>query len=182
MKFVVAAGVLALALGSASPLSAGGKSSVMTAVPEAAGYCANKGDGMCYEWKLEADPSLRVIAYGFEDGIDYSFYRRGRKGDYRRIVDFHPVVKDAGRPNQLFWGYPWDIQDLAVAPDGRSLLTTFEHAIVQDGNQDPMPGQKRIPALLFTGRTTQPDMKVQPLRFQPATLDAMRDGAGLSAH
>lgn len=179
MKLHLAAGAAVLALGSLGLAPANAATRAMTAVPEKTGYCANRGDGMCYEWQLEADPSLRVIAYGFEDGIDYSFYRRSRKGDYRRIVDFHPAMQDAARPGQLFWGYAWDIQDIVLAPDGKSFQATFDHRIVVDGNGDPMPGQKRYPAVLFVGRTTQPDMTVESLRFQANSIDALRLGAGL---
>lgn len=179
MKFHLAASVAVLALSSLGVAPATAARRAMTPVPANAGYCANPGDGRCYEWKIEADPSLRVIAYGFEDGIDYSFYRRDRKGRYRRIVDFHPAMQDSTRPGQLFWGYAWDVHDIVLAPDGKSFQATFDHTIVIDGNGDPMPGQKRTPAVLFVGRTTQPDMKVEALRFQANSIDALRIGAGL---
>lgn len=179
MRFLTAVVSIPLALCGALCTPAIAAPRAMTPVPANSGFCADPGDGMCYEWKLEADPSLRVIAYGFEDGIDYSFYRRDRKGGYRRIVDFHPAMQDPTRPGQLFWGYAWDVHDIVLAPDGKSFQATFDHAIVIDGNVDPMPGQKRTPAVLFVGRATQPDMKVKALRFQANTIDALRIGAGL---
>lgn len=147
----------------------------MVAVPERDRTCAG-GAGMCHEWTLTADPAIRFVAYGFEDGIDYSFFRRSESGMYRHLVRIHPLLRDASRPDSLFWGYPWDVEDLALAPSG-DLLVTFGHDVLDDGVVAEWPGQRRTPAVLFVGRTTQPQFSHPLLDFAPASLPALRADA-----
>jgi hypothetical protein len=45
---------------------------------------------------------------------------------------------------------------------------------VEDGEVYSQPWQKRIPAVLFTGHTTQPRMKVSKLRFRAVTLPDLK--------
>jgi len=146
----------------------------MAAVPQDAGFCAHM-DGICYEWQLTSDPAVRLVAHGYEDGVEYSFYKKVRRS-YRHLVRIYPALRDDAYNNTLFWGYPWDIQDIAVVPDakGKAFLATFDHSIVDDGEVYSPAWQKRIPVVLFVGRTTQPNMKVPLLPFQAIRLSTLR--------
>jgi hypothetical protein len=147
----------------------------MTSVPEGARYCSGKAS-YCYEWALDADPSIRFIAWGDEDGIEYTFHRKSQNNEYQYLVRVQPVLRDSTRSESLYWGYPWDIEDIAVNVDG-AVLATFRHDLVDDGEVYSHPWQKRIPAVLFIGHTTQPDMKVAKLRFRPITLPSLQKRA-----
>lgn len=157
-------------------------SSGMSAVSEDEGFCGRSEDksAMCYEWALSASPSIRFIAYGYEDGIEYGFYNLQSDDRYEHILRVHPVVRDSSRSDALFWGYPWDIQDIVLSGDegDKDVLATFDHAIVDDGEVYSPAWQKQIPAVLFVGRTTQPEMVVTPLKFQPSALYDLRSAAG----
>ncbi|BCT93013.1 hypothetical protein LYSHEL_20360 [Lysobacter helvus] len=172
MKAIGAMAVLVV-FAFASPLAA--KDRGMTAVPEGTGYCAGK-DGICHEWMLRSDPSLRFIAIGHEAGIEYAFHRKQANGGYRYLVRVHPVLRDASKHQTDFWGYPWDIHDIAVGADG-AVLATFSHALVDDGEVYSEAWQKRIPAVLFTGHTTQPHMTVPKLRYQALSIPALQKQA-----
>jgi hypothetical protein len=151
----------------------------MTAVPEGARHCFGKAS-YCYEWALTSDPSIRFIAWGDEDGIEYTFHRKSKSGEYQYLVRIQPVLQDSTRSESLYWGYPWDIQDIAVAPNG-AVLATFKHDLTDDGEVYSQPWQKRIPAVLFIGHTTQPDIKVPKLRFRAITLPSLQsEGANNS--
>jgi hypothetical protein len=149
----------------------------MSAVPPHFGFCVGKDDAMCYEWTLTSDPSVRLVAYGYEDGIEYAFYRL-KNGVYKHLVRIYPVLQDSRYRDTYFWGYAWDIEDIVVASDKSSIMATFKHSIVDDGEAYSPSWQKRIPAVLFTGRTTQPDMKVSVSEFKPSSLGALVSGAG----
>lgn len=154
----------------ASTVSAAG----MVALPASGGFC-ERMDGICYEWQLASEPAVRLVAHGYEDGVEYAFYRRVRRS-YRHLVRIYPALRDDAHGSTLFWGYPWDIQDIAVAPDthGKAILASFDHAIVDDGEVYSPAWQKRIPVVLFVGRTTQPNMKVPLLDFQALGLATLR--------
>jgi len=149
----------------------------MVAIPEGAGFCARM-DGICYEWQLTSDPAIRLVAHGYEDGVEYSFYKKVRRS-HRHLVRIHPALRDEAHSSTLFWGYPWDIQDLAVVPGakGKAVFASFDHSIVDDGEVYSPAWQKRIPVVLFVGRTTQPNMKVPLLHFQPMRLSTLRTRA-----
>lgn len=148
----------------------------MSAIPQQSGFCTDKDDAICYEWTLASDPDVRVIAYGYEDGVEYAFYRL-EHGVYRHLVRIHPVLQDPARRDTYFWGYPWDIRDIAIAPDKRSAMATFKHSLIDDGEVYSPSWQRRIPAVLFIGKTTQPDIKVPVLQFKPVALDTLVSGA-----
>jgi hypothetical protein len=82
----------------------------------------------------------------------------------------------------LFWGYPWDIEDIALAPDRSKgvVLASFRHSIVDDGEVDSPAWQLRVPAVLFVGTTTQPQAVVKVEGFAPASIAALRHRAGLT--
>jgi len=148
----------------------------MSPVPPHTGFCVGKDDSICHEWTLVADPSVRLIAHGYEDGVDYGFFRL-EKGHYTYLVRIYPVLQDAAHAGMYFWGYAWDIQDIALGDDGKALMATFDHSIVDDGEISSPAWQKRVPAVLFTGRTTQPHMTVPAPVFRPSSLAALRSGA-----
>jgi hypothetical protein len=147
-------------------------SSGMTTVPESDRYCFGKAS-YCYEWALTTDPTIRFIAWGDEDGIEYTFHRKDKSGQYQYLVRIYPVLKDSSKGESLYWGYPWDIEDIALDPSG-AMLATFEHDLVDDGEASSQPWQKRIPAVLFLGHTTQPDIAVPKLRFGKASLPSLQ--------
>ena len=119
-------------------------------------------------------PAAAAGGTGDEDGIEYTVQALDARSRYSQPMRMHPVIQDAERDGQLFWGYAWDIRDLALAADGQSLLTTFTHTLVDGSNVETPPGQQRIPAVLFSGHTTQPDMTVRPTAFAPTGLAALR--------
>jgi hypothetical protein len=166
--------ILFLAFYSASSFAAG-----MIAVPKSSRYCYGKAS-YCYEWALTTDPNIRFIAWGDEDGIEYTFHRKNKSGQYQYLVRVYPVLRDSSKSKDLYWGYPWDIDDIALDPSG-ALLATFEHNLVDDGEASSQSWQKRIPAVLFHGHTTQPDLNVPHLRFEKASVRSLqRQGANNS--
>lgn len=157
-------------------------SSEMMAISSETGFCGQTEDksAMCYEWSFESRQDLRFVAYGYEDGIEYDFYTLGIDNKYKHVVRVYPVIRDKSRNDVLFWGYPWDIQDIALAPGKRqeSVLATFEHDLVDDGEVNSPYWQKRVPAVLFIGSTTHPAMTVPQLKFKANTVEDLRAGAG----
>jgi hypothetical protein len=150
----------------------------MSAVPAKSGFCLDR-DGICYEWKLSADPAIRLIASGYEDGVEYGFYRRSKSGKYRHVVRVHPVLKDSARPASYYWGYPEDIEDIALIPGAKGLMVsaTIDHSIVDDGEVYSPDWPKKVPAVLFVGHTTQPGMIVPILPFKAFTIQSLRSRA-----
>ena len=149
----------------------------MSPVPRAHGYCQHVGEPICHEWKLLADPQQRLVAHGDEDGVTYAFYVLDANRRYAHPVRIHPVMRDATIPATLFWGYAWDIDDIAVGPDGRSIMSTFDHQVTDDGNVSTPRGQKRVPAVMFTGRVSQKNATVPDVTFAPMSVQALRAAA-----
>ena len=165
------AGVLLLGFMASSPSWASG----MLTVAKEDGICRTM-EGYCYEWRLAHDESLRFVASGYEDGGDWSFFRRGDDGKYTRLFSVYPAMRDARRPGLLFWGYAWDITDIALSeePGPLRLLVNFDHSYQYDGNWQPEPWQNSVPYVLFTGSATQPDMQVEAQSFRPMSVDEVR--------
>ena len=149
----------------------------MAPVAKEHGYCRRANEAMCYEWKLMADPRQRLVAHGDEDGIEYAFYTLDANRRYVLPVRIHPAIKDPDSSETLFWGYAWDIHDIALGPDGRSIMSTFNHQVMDDGNVSTPSGQRRIPVVLFTGRATQREQTVPLLTFAPMSVRALRADA-----
>ena len=151
--------------------------SEMAPVPKNSGYCKTSNETYCYEWALTRDHAVRFIARGDEDVIEYSFYRVA-SGQYERAGDVYPVLKDEGRPGQLFWAYPWDITDIALGPDESALmlLGTFEHTFTVSDEYGNTISNERRPAVLFVGKTTQPESILSPLHFWAMSLSCLKDG------
>ncbi|MBB1473256.1 hypothetical protein H5368_09440 [Luteimonas sp. MC1782] len=157
-------------------------SSEMAAVSSDAGFCGRAEDksAMCYEWLLNSSPSIRFVAYGYEDGIEYSFYTLLPSDTYEHIIRVYPVIRDSSRNDALFWGYPWDIRDIAHSngKGQKRFLASFEHNLFDDGEVHSPSWQRRVPAVLFIGRTTQPAMTVPQLKFKASALSGLRTAAG----
>ena len=149
----------------------------MSAIPQRTEFCVGKDDAICYEWKLTSDPSIRLVAYGYEDGVEYSFYKL-KDGAYKHLVRVHPVLKDEAHRDTYFWGYAWDIEDIVLAPNGKAFMATFEHSLIDDGEVYSPTWQKQVPAILFTGRTTQAGAKVPLLQFEPSSLKSLVSRSG----
>ena len=149
----------------------------MVSIPRDQGFCRTDRSHYCYEWQLQSDSRQRLVGRGDEDGIEYSLRALDARGRYGQPMRFHPVIQDAEHPGQLFWGYPCDSRDIALAGDGQSLLASFTHTLVDESNVDTLRGQQRIPAVLFSGHTTQPDMSVPATTFEPTRLAALRQRA-----
>ena len=151
----------------------------MTAVADGTGNCRSLAETYCYEWALDADRSVRFVARGDEDIIDYSLFGVGKSGRYERLTGVHPVLKDRDHPGLLFWAYPWDISDIAIAPGEHQpvLLATLDHPILVRNAEGDVISNARLPAVLFLGRSTQPRAKVALIEFSPTPV---RDLAGMS--
>ncbi len=147
----------------------------MTQIPESERHCLDRTT-YCYEWQLVSDPTIRFMAWGDEDGIDYSFYRRSASNQYKRLLRVLPVLQDSNRPGGLFWAYPWDMTDIALDHAG-NLQATFAHDLQDDSDVDSPAGQTRLPAVLFIGHTTQPDVSVKHPEFHPFKLKKLQKSA-----
>lgn len=147
----------------------------MVKVAKAQGFCAQRDEGICQEWRFARAPLLRLVADGDEDGMDYAFYQRDAAGEYHYIVRIYPALRDAARPGRLFWGYTWDIADIVVEPGNGQLQVqgSFAHEIEDEGPIENQPWQRRVPVVLFEGTTTQPDITVRAHEFHPITLPAL---------
>lgn len=164
VKFGIAAALLAI-----FPIAS--CSNGMTKVPENTRFCTGQ-DSYCYEWALRSDPGIRLIAWGDEESIEYSFRRRSRDGQYKFLFRFHPVIVDASRKKSLHLGYPWNIEDIALTRSG-DVFATFKHGMSSDEEITFQPWQKRVPVVLFLGRTTQPDMCVPRMHFNRSSIRAL---------
>ncbi len=167
--------LLLLALSAlATSASAGG----MSPVAKEKGYCFHY-DGTCREWVLDTPGNVRLIAQGYETGIDYSFYSRDDSGKYQHLLRIRPVLQDDSRKGSLFWGYSEDISDLAPSSGKKTftVLAAFDDSVKDVGEVYSPRWQKQVPAILFVGQTTHPDKKVAKLRFKAIDLDALKEQA-----
>ena len=158
--------------------AAGARAANMIPVPGTEGLCGARADetAICHEWKLVADPTVRLLATGYEDGVQYTFEQRDRRGRYKTIVLIYPVMPDPGQAGSHVWAYAWDIEDVEVDAHGWPLAT-FAHKMFDDGEVYPPKWQKRIPAVLFRGKATQHVPQEGPLTFAPMSLRALRRAA-----
>ena len=133
-------------------------------------------EGYCYEWQLVRDKTLRFVANGYEDGGDWSFYRRSKDGTYTHLFSVYPAMRDTRHPGYLFWGYAWDIGDIALPEKSGTirLLVNFDHHYQYDGNWAPEKWQLSVPYVLFKGTTTQPEMEVEAQTFRPMSIEEIR--------
>jgi hypothetical protein len=120
-----------------------------------------------FRWfvNLDGDPVPEIIsAYGFSDGIDYTIEKLDVEAGTRSdIFHFEPVLIDAD--GQKYHGYPWDLKDIRVRRQGDrpEILAAMSERVpseLQDGDDNAgiSADQRRIPRILFTGESTQPDL------------------------
>ena len=147
----------------------------MVKVAKVEGFCAHRDEGICAEWRFTRTPSLRLVADGDEDGMEYAFYQRDAAGKYQYILRIYPALRDTARGDRLFWGYTWDIADIVLEPvaDPLQIQASFDHEVVDMGPIEDRPWQKRVPIVLFVGTTTQPDITVTAKEFHATTLPAL---------
>lgn len=152
----------------------------MVPVRDGSGVCKKTDDGFCYEWRMTADRNIHFVGWGYEDGASYAFYRK-HKGKYVQLLRVYPVLQDKRYPDQMFWGYPWDIRDIVSSRSARSvevraaieLTKKFDDSADKDIEEWIPVGQQRIPAVLFIGKTTQPDMTVDRLSYKTMALSEL---------
>lgn len=118
---------------------------------------------------LDDDPEPEIVsASGFEDGIDYSIYDQNLvKGTDVLLFRFNPVLIDTSNTQkEYYWGYPWDVTNIMVKAEGGSvrIRCSLNHDIERYGAIDIPTWQKKLPAIFFVGKTTQPDIEVGTIR------------------
>lgn len=144
-----------------------------TEVPEAERSCAGE-TGYCYQWRLDADPTLSFVATGDEDGGEMGLYRRAADGREELLAQVFPSMDDISRPGARFWGYPWYLSDVVVDDaHGIRLSVALEHGYTYDGGWTPPAWQVRFPFILFRGATKQANIKVPALTYTLMTIDEL---------
>src|SRR3989338_3094851 len=111
-----------------------------------------------YKWlvDVDADTDLEIVrAQGYEDGVNYGIYEKSRNSE-TLILSFNPALLDERYPNQVFWGYPWDMESLVVNKK-KQILSSFQISGERDDNYTMAENQKRMPYVFFYGKTTQPE-------------------------
>lgn len=118
-----------------------------------------------YKWfiDIDKDNSLKKIirARGFEDGIDYVIYDVSEESEIP-ILYFNPALKDEKYPNEIFWGYPWDMKELLTESKNK-LLVSLNNKHLLEGSRTVPENQNQLPFIFFKGTTTQPDFKLNQL-------------------
>ena len=177
--------LIAVAVQSSFALSAN-----MTAVPKDKAHCARiaKDYGAdCYEWALVANRSIRIVFSGYEDGASTTIYRVDKAGTYHVVATVEPALRDSSRPGQLFFGYAWDVRDIELVHTGGvvAFRATYMRTPVSDEEteddeqpQEDRPGvslvkRRAIPFVLFSGKTTQPDMTVRAMDWKTMTPEQL---------
>ena len=150
-------------------------------VPRSDGYCARQEEeSICHEWEFIADSRMRFTAFGYEDGVEYTFHKLDRRGRYGRSFRVHPLLPDDRPGGGQVAAYPWNITDAAGPKGGPFVLATFDHDIVDESNVDTVAGQRRIPAVLFLGSTDKPEAIGRRLSFHVVSLRRLRQQTRLS--
>ena len=121
---------------------------------------------MYYEWKFRSDPSLRYIASGYEDGIDYSIARVDKNGKLNILVKVNPIVKD--KNGKYWWGYPWSTIDIPTQIQSGELYlyAYFEHKVERDGIISVPEWQKAIPVILLDGEYGKWNIEQKKYQFK----------------
>jgi len=105
-----------------------------------------------------------------EEPVDYAFYRETKNRGCERVTGVVPVIQDPSRKGRFFLGAPQDIEDLIVPVNKAELFlaATFSHSLAPQGELPP--GQKKIAAVLFIGKTSRPESPLEPPPFQKMSL------------
>ena len=124
-----------------------------------------------YRWfiNLDKDPEQEIVsARGYADGIDYSFYNQNLiNGSDTLIFTLNPVLLDSSNKlKQQYWGYPWDITNIITRiRDGKiQIRCSLDHDIIRDSEHYVPDWQHILPVIFFIGKTTQPNIRVAPIR------------------
>lgn len=130
---------------------------------------------MYYEWQIPSLPNIRYIASGYEDGIDYAFYLRNDDGTDELLLHVNPIVVDEN--GMYWWGYPWITTGIVLEESGDSIeiRASFNHTIVREGVHSVPDWQKRLPVVLFEGKTgkiPQPDLEYESFSLAELKRDA----------
>jgi hypothetical protein len=133
------------------PLAGSAHAGALVPVDAAHGWCAVVTDGDCREYALAEDPSLRIVHFGFEDGMRFDlFRRRGRR--YSHQLSFVAVRPVTGRPGH--YDRLDHAEGFAPAVDdaGGHATLRYSFALTLEDDMGEMPAdrwQKRVPAILF---------------------------------
>ena len=115
-----------------------------------------------YKWlvDIDNDKGLEVIrAQGYEDGVNYGIYDTKRNSEQLLLV-FNPALLDERYPDRTFWGYPWDMQRLAMNPK-KQILASLYDSHERDDNYSTPEKQEQMPYIFFYGKTTQPEAEIE---------------------
>ena len=161
--------VLLLVAGTASADS-------LTFVEDAVNPCAEYGC-MYYEWRVDGMPDIRYIVSGYEDGIDYSFYRMNDDGERKLLLRVNPIVVD--ETGKYWWGYPWATTGMVLTKTGGQVLlnATTNHDIIRDGNTLIPEWQRKLPALLLTGKKGKWNIEQKAFRYEAMSLEELVSAA-----
>ena len=102
-----------------------------------------------------------VRAQGDEDGIDYTIFEI-QNHKQLPILYFNPVIQDKKNTEIFFWGYPWDMDEMTINNEIK-VLVSLNNSYIRDGNFIQPDFQSELPFILFSGKTTQPDIFITPL-------------------
>ncbi|WP_299181578.1 hypothetical protein [uncultured Aquimarina sp.] len=125
-----------------------------------------------YKWIIDIDhDDLHEIirAQGYEDGINYGIYDIV-DNNHKSLLFFTPIITDENFPNDLFWGYPWDIDSIIINED-KELLVSLDHSIEREDDYDLTVSQKTLPVIFFKGKSTQPNFKFEKHKANSVFLD-----------
>ena len=130
-----------------------------------------------HEWYFKSDPSLRYIASGYDDGIDYSLEKVDADGNLNLLLRVNPIVEDEN--GKFWWGYPWSTRDIPIqVKNGKVYVyASFEHCIERDGNISVPEWQAVIPALLLLGEYGKWNLHQEKYVYQLYSLSELADDA-----
>lgn len=125
-----------------------------------------------YKWfvNLDNDNLYEIIrAQGYEDGIDYAIYDI-IDNNHKSLLFFNPMLIDEEYPNDLFWGYPWDVNSIVIN-NKKELLVSLDHSIEREDDFSLAINQKILPIIFFQGKSTQPEFKFDKHKINKIFLD-----------
>ena len=125
----------------------------------------------CEEWKLADDPRVRLVAFGYEDGVSYAFYRRTVFGRYRDELRVEPVLASGAGHVGIYGG-----ELHALVGDANAVQADVDYMKAADQeDESPKPdGQFRYPAVLFEGSPSGTYPVTRPLDLKPISLAELR--------
>lgn len=128
---------------------------------------------------LDHDPVPEVIyVLLYEDSSEVSVYELNLKGNDKLLFDLNPVIIDRARGNQEYWGYAWDIKNIIARRNRGEIEVLCAITSVPEFEQEPRKGFRHVPAIFFTGSTTQPESRIKAkLKRQWMSLDVLARSA-----